>query len=88
MASYNFEVKFIGLDGKETETCVGEPLAETLAGKTEGIKSRKAYGWAKALYAGEPLNLDDQDKKDLMQFIENNENFTNAFKCQLLDVLE
>ena len=94
MKQVDFNVPFLSLKGEEIKDSKGdcvllsEAIADALSKKSDPIKARKAVGWAKAVVAGDKLLLDDQDLKDLSTFIENHDDFTNAYKIQLLDAIE
>lgn len=94
MYKIDLKVPFLNLAGNSTRTSgdrevlLGNELAEILGAQSGNIKVRKAMGWARALARGDILSLDDSDKKDLAEFVENQATMTNNFKIQVLEILD
>ena len=93
----NFNAILIGADGKTfwqnkegreiTNGTLAQALSEFLGTETEG-KTLKLWGWHKTLQVGDPLILDDSDKKDLRSLIEESKRLFICVKGQLIDIID
>lgn len=65
---------------------IGQQLSEIIGRETKG-KSLKLYGWHQTLKVGDPLVLDDADKKDLENLIEEHPEILVFAKGQMLEII-
>lgn len=86
MAEYNFNIPLKELDGEEKGKTLSKTLYEFLGTETKG-HSLKLFGWYIKLQSGQPLELDEADKKLLSDLIENSDRLLVFAKGQLLGVL-
>lgn len=87
MTTINFNVPLIDAAGQEVkDRTLAQTLSEIIATQTEG-KTLKLYGWHKTLQVGDPLVLDDSDKKDLEKLIDEHKTMFVFVKGQMLEVI-
>lgn len=87
MTTINLNTPLIGTDGKPVpDQTLAATLSQVLAMQTEG-KTLKLYGWHKTLQVGDPLILDDSDKKDLEKLIDEHKTMYVFVKGQLLEAI-
>lgn len=86
---YNFNKPLFSYEEeKEIEgTNMGKLLALQLSQATTG-NPIKMMCWAIDLFKGNPIHLDEVDKKVLKDFIENHNLIFNLAKYQLIKILE
>ena len=65
----------------------GKVLANQLATSSEGDPI-KYYDWATALWAGEPISVDQSDLSKLIEFVKASPNLVVLSRAQLLKALE
>lgn len=82
----NLNKAFVGLDGQPlppTEfTTMGVFLAQALAQSPTG-DPLKFWDWALTLHAGKEIQIDDSDRKTLVNFIAESKTFTALSRAQL-----
>jgi hypothetical protein len=82
----NFNFNFVDLEGKEMQdNNAGKTLANALAYSQDG-NAFKFWDWARKLFKGDKLNLDESDTQTLKSFIESNKSFVVISRAQLLHV--
>jgi len=87
MTKIDLNVQLIDTTGNTVkDRTLAQTLSEIIATQTEG-KTLKLYGWHKTLQVGDPLILDDADKKDLEKLIDEHKTMFVFVKGQLLEVI-
>lgn len=90
---FDFNKPVFDLDDKPVkdeagaDITVGQVMARELSRANEG-NARKMYDWAKQMQKGQPVYLDREDKKKLIEFFEGLKTISNLSKSQILDILE
>ena len=83
----NFNVALKDGKGKDTPQKLSDILSEFLLTENKG-NARKLYAWGVLLAAGNPLSIDNVDRKTLVELIENSERIVALVKGQLLEILD
>lgn len=88
---FNFIIK--GLDGKEltgdhSNVNAGMLLGNLIAGTNKSNDILKWMGWAQALYNLKPIDISENEKKEIKDFIEKSEQLTMLAKIQLMERLD
>ncbi len=73
-------------DGKQI--LLAKPLANILKEDCGNIDIMKAYDWALSLWKDGIIEVDNTDKKSLINFIKEKQGMTVIFKAQLIKKLE
>lgn len=86
MYKINFSVPMLTVENTNSEKMLNMVLAELIGTETEG-KTMKLYGWIKSLHVGDPLIVDESDKKDLYDLIDGTTRCYIHVKGQLLSII-
>lgn len=79
----NLNKPLVDLDGKDTQLIGSKVLAQLLASAQCG-DPEKWWDWAQALQAGKEIQVNDQEKAELIKFVSEHGVLTVAGKAQLL----
>ncbi len=87
MRVIDLQKSVVDLSGHENDMSLGQVLANTLVGQTEG-DSIKLLDWAMALYKKGLISVDNTDFKWLYDFVKNNNNMVVLVKGQILKEMD
>lgn len=88
----NFILK--GLDGKELtggtmpQVHAGMLLGNLIASTNKSSDILKWMGWAQTLYAQKALEVSENEKREIVEFIQKSESLTILAKHQLIESIE
>ncbi len=86
MRTLNLDFPIMDLDEKEFNRA-GKVLGQILCAETGG-DALKYYDWAREIYKGQPIKVDDSDFRTIKAFVENNTKMMNIVKGQIIKYLE
>ena len=85
--TFDFNIKVKEIDGKEGERNLSNVLSDFIGSETKGNTVKLCY-WYATLMAQKPLELDEPDKKNLIELITTTDRLYVFLKAQLLEVLQ
>jgi hypothetical protein len=88
MKKLDFKKQLFDVHGKAVAgKTLAQVLSEIIGTETEG-KSLKLYGWHRTLMTDESLEMDDSDKADLRNLIDQHKTMFVYIKGQLLEIID
>ena len=84
---FDFNIKVKEIDGKEGERNLCNILSDFIGSENKGNTVKLCY-WYANLIGNKPLELDDPDKKSLIELITTTDRLYVFLKAQLLEVLQ
>jgi hypothetical protein len=87
----NFYLK--GLDGTElkglnAQVNAGMLLANQIASTNKSTDILKWFTWAQELYKQKPIEVSDNEKNEIKEFVKNSEQLTILAKQQIIEAIE
>lgn len=79
--------KVKGLDGKETDTNIGQVIAQALSMEREG-DALKLWTWAQNFYNGVSVEMDKSDFKAFRDLITKPNKFAVIVQAQVIEILD
>lgn len=79
--------KVVGLDGKETDTVIGQVIAQSLSMEREG-DALKLWTWAQNFYNGVAVEMDKSDLKVFRNMITKPNKFAIIVQAQVIEILD